>query len=263
MYKFEYLTADHSFNYNIAMIFVYDDGIHNNARIFTTAQNVMPNSQVKYCTVTDILDDCLSLAKLLIMPGGADLYYCEKLNGSGNQKIRDFVNDGGSYLGICAGAYYACSALDWNGGEIEGDRELSLYKGKATGPVFEWIENQKAIYEGSWIKAVALTLANGTTLLTHYNGGPIFTESQNNSVEVIARYTNLRQKPPAIIKGNYGSGKYILSSPHIEVFGTNLSDYLYTNRNLSYKQEKDELVALSKYTNEQSSLFRKIIKDLL
>jgi biotin--protein ligase len=42
--------------------------------------------------------------KLLVIPGGADIPYTEALNGAGNNKIRQYVESGGSYLGICAGA---------------------------------------------------------------------------------------------------------------------------------------------------------------
>lgn len=55
-------------------------------------------------------------AALLVMPGGADLPYCRCLNGIGNQVIRRFVQQGGAYLGLCAGAYYACAAIEFEPG---------------------------------------------------------------------------------------------------------------------------------------------------
>lgn len=38
---------------------------------------------------------------LFVMPGGADLPYCRTLNGEGNRRIKQFVQRGGSYLGLC------------------------------------------------------------------------------------------------------------------------------------------------------------------
>lgn len=32
---------------------------------------------------------------LFVMPGGRDLPYCKKLNGPGNNKLRDYVHKGG------------------------------------------------------------------------------------------------------------------------------------------------------------------------
>ncbi|KAK9825704.1 hypothetical protein WJX81_008129 [Elliptochloris bilobata] len=57
----------------------------------------------------DWADDCA----LLVMPGGADLPFCRRLNGAGNALIRGYVERGGSYLGLCAGAYYACRRVEF------------------------------------------------------------------------------------------------------------------------------------------------------
>ena len=49
-----------------------------------------------------------------IMPGGADLPYCSKLNGPGNKQIQEFVRAGGSYVGFCAGAYYGSAYVEFD-----------------------------------------------------------------------------------------------------------------------------------------------------
>lgn len=77
-------------------------------------------------------------AALLVMPGGADLPYCRRLNGAGNALIRDFVAGGGAYLGLCAGAYYACSRVEFEPGSpmaVVGARELGFFPGTARGAV--------------------------------------------------------------------------------------------------------------------------------
>lgn len=93
--------------------------------------------------------ECLAL----VMPGGADLPYCRRLNGRGNEIIRGmknhlqhsesihacgaatqkaemslvmqwhksmrvlsgsgYVEGGGAYIGLCAGAYYASSYVEF------------------------------------------------------------------------------------------------------------------------------------------------------
>lgn len=240
------------------MITIYSDGIFNNTHIAIALHD---QYDVTFCTSSMILDGFLDGKKLLIMPGGADLYNCEKLNGEGNKRIREFVENGGSYLGICAGAYYACSILDWACGEISGLRELALYEGEATGPVYEWVENKDSIYDGTWIKATEIETDKEQKFLTQYNGGPVFQE--RDDVEIIARYSDLKGKPPAIIAGSYGKGRYILSSPHIEKFGHLLSDGLYKHLNNSYEQEKKEIDALLNHTEQQKEFFKTIIERLL
>ena len=242
------------------MITIYDDGIFNNSYIIKTLQSLYDVS-VTLCTSSMIVDGYLDNQQLLIIPGGADLYFCEKLNGLGNQCIKDFVTNGGSYLGICAGAYYACSQLDWGCGEIAGRRELSFYNGKATGPVHEWIENKEDTYKGSWVKAIEIETSQEQRFLSQYNGGPIFEETKNS--DVIARYSDLENIPPAIVAGKFGNGQYILSSPHIEKFGHSLSDGLYKHLNNSYEWEKKEIDALLNYTEQQKEFFKTIIDRLL
>lgn len=81
------------------------------------------------------VEDC----RMLVMPGGADLPYCKALNGTGNRIIRGFVTSGGSYLGLCAGAYYATSFVNFAKGEameVIGPRELAFFAGRATGPAY-------------------------------------------------------------------------------------------------------------------------------
>mgnify|MGYP001804254009 CR=1 FL=1 len=76
-------------------------------------------------------------AALLAMPGGADIAYMEKLNGQGNNIIKEYVKNGGSYLGICAGAYYASGEVEFDKDgplEVLGKRELAFFPGKTIGP---------------------------------------------------------------------------------------------------------------------------------
>lgn len=67
--------------------------------------------QIKYFTETDNLAEVLSDAKIVAFPGGigdADRYYDFFRRRSANQ-IADFIEQGGYYLGICMGAYWAGS----------------------------------------------------------------------------------------------------------------------------------------------------------
>lgn len=51
----------------------------------------------------------------------------------------DFVHSGGSYLGLCAGAYFGCSRVVFEPGtplEVVGDRELAFFPGIARGAAF-------------------------------------------------------------------------------------------------------------------------------
>lgn len=241
------------------MIYIYNDFLHNNSHVHMALCDIgYRNAQ--FCSASMISNGCLENAQLLVMPGGADVYYCEKLNGEGNQRIRDFVAGGGSYLGICAGAYYGCTSLDWNKGEIDGSRELAFYGGQAVGPVFDWVEKPGDIYNGSWIKAVEVATESGEPFLSEYNGGPAFAETDN---DVLARYSTLGGQPPAIVGGSHGRGRYILSSPHIELWGETLRNSVPPLFNISYDKKMFEIDKLMPYENRQKEFFKTIIERLL
>ena len=68
-----------------------------------------------------------------VVGGGYDLGLIQALGSKGMAQIRDFVCKGGKYLGICAGAYFACDAIEFdkNGPqEVCGARQLNFFSGK-------------------------------------------------------------------------------------------------------------------------------------
>ncbi len=69
---------------------------------------------------------------LLVIGGGYDLGYINALKTGGTNLIRDYVIDGGSYLGICAGGYFGSSFVEFDKGgplEVCGKRDLRFYPG--------------------------------------------------------------------------------------------------------------------------------------
>lgn len=239
-------------------ILIYQDYVHNHGQLYAALVKTYGHGAVGFCDARDIMAGVLdSTIRLFVMPGGADLYFCEKLNGVGNDRIRVYVEQGGSYLGLCAGAYYACAALNWAGGteqEISGSRELNFYSGIATGPVMEYLENSNL--EKSWHYAAPLQYDDGEILLTTkcaYEGGPVFS---GGDAEILARYNN---GAAAIIECAVGKGRAILSSPHIERHDR----VLYKHRNISHDHDASVMSELSLCTSEQEILWNRILGRLV
>lgn len=66
---------------------------------------------------------------LLVIPGGRDLPFVEELSVKTKvtRRIAEFVQEGGRYLGICAGAYFGASEVKFDVGgnkEVVGKRDL-------------------------------------------------------------------------------------------------------------------------------------------
>lgn len=150
-------------------------------------------------------------AHLFVMPGGADRPYCRKLNGAGNKNIRTFVENGGTYLGLCAGAYYACSSIEFHKGrpdEICERRELALIDAVAIGT----LPDLAPYYDGTLNSAciIHLTLPQHSIPALYYGG---CTFALHESCDTLASYPGNR---PAIIRKRIGKGLAVLSGVHIE-----------------------------------------------
>lgn len=238
-------------------ILIYQDYVYNNGALYAALADRFGHGMVGYCDAADILSGALDQSvRLFVMPGGADLYYCETLNGDGNARIRTYVGNGGSYLGICAGAYYACTAIEWakdTDQEICGPRELAFYNGTAIGPVSEFLPNG---INGSWMHAAPLLYHDGQILLetrTHYEGGPVFSE---NAGSVLARYQN---GGAAIVECTHGKGRVILSSPHIERLSRPAP---YRHNNAHYAHEQAVFETLAPDAEKQARLWTIILDRL-
>lgn len=155
-------------------------------------------------------------ASLFIMPGGRDRLYHADLKGPGNQKIRSFVEKGGTYLGICAGAYYGCKKIDFERDsplEICEERELSFFSGTAIGPAYG-----TGTYVYGCRKGVRASLIDSDLGSFHsYHYGGCYFSGDFSSCRVLARYMEIPGHPPAVIECSVGKGKAILSGVHLEI----------------------------------------------
>lgn len=168
-------------------------------------------------TTETISSNWESDAALFVMPGGRDLPYCERLNGVGNRKIRSFVENGGAYLGLCAGGYYGCARIEFDRGqplEVSGPRELSFFPGVAIGPAFG--PSTFEYNSERWAKAVRVRWGN-EICHSYYNGGCYFIQEKNDPlVEVLARYDEIKGTPAAIVQIRCGKGTALLTGIHPE-----------------------------------------------
>lgn len=197
---------------------------------------------------------------ILCFGGGFDLGYMKSLNGAvGCGKIKEFVNLGGNYLGICAGAYFATDYVefDLNGKlEVKGERGLNFLNAKSIGPInklFKYNSDDEAVaikikFNDSYFEDLSKL-----DYFLYLNGGPYFLfnhESSLNCVKVLANYKNEildhsetmidASNQPAIVESLVGNGKCLLSGVHFEFdvnhldmsnynIKSNLYDKLITN----------------------------------
>lgn len=144
------------------------------------------------------------LCDILVLVGGFSAQYLHHIENHAN--IRSFVEQGGCFVGFCAGAYYACSTMRWEGRTY--DYPLQLFGGEGAGPDLPWgylakIDlNREISFQEDFPEAVEMW----------YFGGPYFTGYDESAVDVLARY-NANGKA-AVIAFNYGRGSVMLLGPH-------------------------------------------------
>jgi biotin---protein ligase len=195
---------------------------------------------------------------LVIFPGGRDVPYHNALLGLANQNIKDFVSNGGKYLGICAGGYYGSAIVEFEKDhplEIIAKRELKFFPGIARGPAYG---SGKFCYEstkGAKIAKLHLFSASTIEVASYFNGGCEFVDAEKyDTVSVIARYADIVKQPAAIIKCKVGMGLAILSGVHPEYSA-------FSNR-LDARFKGSLLVELKKNENKRRIILKSILNLL-
>lgn len=153
--------------------------------------------------------------KVVYFPGGYAYDYKRKLTAAGERHLREHVAAGGGYVGICAGAFYAATRVDWEGGSYP--YTLGLFKGRAYGALSQikaWPDyTLTTISLNPRHDANAGLPAHFTTL---YFGGPAFYPDPDENVDTLATWDQFNEHP-AIIALQYGQGRVLLVGPHPEI----------------------------------------------
>jgi len=131
--------------------------------------------------------------RLLIFPGGNFIKIGNGLSASATANLRDAVQHGVNYLGICAGAFLAGDS-PYNGLNLTAGVQFPFYSAEAQGV-------RKA--------AVAISAPGAPALDQYWEDGP----QLSGWGSVVGRYPD---GTPAIVEGAVGSGWVVLSGVHPE-----------------------------------------------
>ncbi|MBF0345447.1 MAG: hypothetical protein HQL06_14615 [Nitrospirae bacterium] len=194
-------------------------------------------------TPTDInnVSNLNSLYKMIIVGGGWAGGYNTYVNHSGFDNIRNFVNNGGAYFGICAGAYFASRVVmfkeEYPSPINYYEYPLGLFGGVSLGAIVHimgWNTptgcSSATIAKGATMTAINVdksVLPNvNSSLSILYYGGPFFIPLPSQAVKTVATYQSVGAPSDgyaAMIMFKYGNGKIFLSGPHPEISFSNCS----------------------------------------
>ena len=173
----------------------------------------------KSVTADDLRNGALDNVDVLVQPGGSGSKQALALGEDGRAAIKKFVENGGGYVGICAGAYLATSDYEW-----------SLH-----------ILNAKVVDRKHWARGSGFVKLRVTDLgkkmlgisddliSADYNQGPLLAPATQDDLpkyQALALFeTEIAEKgaPSGVMPGTtaiamttFGKGRVIVLSPHLE-----------------------------------------------
>ncbi|BCB97408.1 hypothetical protein JZK55_23300 [Dissulfurispira thermophila] len=199
------------------------------------------NLSFELITSEDIRKGCLKDYKMLFVPGGWASNKLKTLGNEGINEIRNFVNRGGNYLGFCGGAGLA--TLDGIGllnikrmptGQRVPSFSGRIYLNINEHPVWNSLEpsafSLQPIFHAWWPSQFLIKDKDIKILATYGDALPDSFSSDLNVGDVQANRgwseledaykINLNpdrlKNEPAIVEGNFGKGKVILSLIHFD-----------------------------------------------
>jgi hypothetical protein len=161
-------------------------------------ETLLENSRIAYSTANSAQLDEMSASRLrsyhlIIVPGGDFTRIGNSLRKNTTAKLRDAVQRGVNYLGICAGAFFA-GRSPYNGLNLTSGVQFGFYSAEA---------------RGVRKMSVPISGAGTPTLDQYWEDGPQLT----GWGAVVGKYPD---GTPAIVQGKYGNGGIILTGIHPE-----------------------------------------------
>jgi hypothetical protein len=189
----------------------------------------------------DVRDGSLSNFDIVVFPGGLGGIEARDIGEEGRREVRRFVNDGGLYMGVCAGCYLASSARPSDIGLIP----LRTADGK------HWHRGEgKLPVEFTKLGMEVFGLSDADQRVFYANG-PVFAmpddKSQLDGMAPLSFFRGefvapggekgVMMNAPAMVLEHYGKGLVLGISPHpeltpgLEKIELNALRWMYAHRN--------------------------------
>ncbi len=169
-------------------------------------------------TGREIAEGVLKDFDVVIFSGGSGSKEAAAIGEAGREEVRRFVREGGGYVGICAGAYLACTGFSWGVGVLNAKTVSS-----------KWQRGKGDVEIEFTPLAPGVTGLDAGKKTIRYANGPIITADNREGIAPFEPLAFFRTEfaengspqgamvnAPAIVRGVFGKGRVISSSPHPE-----------------------------------------------
>ena len=175
-------------------------------------------TSISEVTPEQIQTGTLTNFDVVIFAGGSGSKQAEALGENGRAQVQEFVARGGGYIGICAGAYLACSGFSW-GLKIIDARTVSPKWQRGSGTVKMELSDRGRDILGERAGQFDIRYVNGPIVkpagedsLPDFEPLAFFrTELAKNGSPV-----GVMVDSPAIFAGDFHQGRVLCISPHPE-----------------------------------------------
>jgi len=200
-------------------------GIRNLERILDSE----PQFTLNHIGPADMRSEVLDQFDVIIFPGGSGSKEAAAIGPDGRAAVRQFVQTGGGYIGICAGAYLATARYSWSLAVINAKTLTGRIDVPGAGTKSLWFRGGGTVEMdltdagrgilGDWSNPIRL----------HYENGPILSPADQADLpgyRVLAVFRSEVSKyepqkgtmvnTPAILAAPFGNGRVLVISPHPE-----------------------------------------------
>lgn len=165
---------------------------------------------VELVGISEITSGVLEYADVLVVGGGSSSRQAQGLGEAGRNAIREFVGNGGGYLGICAGAFLAS--------QPRGERQyLGLLPVETSG------NSGSVVTTLDWSDS---PVGHAGTKKAKFSNGPtIIPQDKTDDIRIWATFHEdpqigpkrlLLKGTPAVVSGEFRNGRVVIFSPHCE-----------------------------------------------
>jgi glutamine amidotransferase-like uncharacterized protein len=181
-----------------------------------------PALQVSHLSPAEIRQGKLQDFDVLIHPGGSGGGQGRALEAQGRAAEREFVRNGGGFIGICAGAYLATDDYEWSLGLIEARAVDRKHWARGTGTVEVELSPAAQEFFGVGVQRISIHYAQGPLLGRREWDNPLAPEYESLGLyrtEIAKKGApeGIMPGTSAIVRANFEKGRVFVFSPHPEM----------------------------------------------
>ncbi len=200
---------------------IYDDRGTGSRSAFDLERCLDPHQRAsaRRITAEEIRSGGLDAFDVVMFPGGTGSGTARALEEEGRAAVCEFVEEGGGYLGVCAGAYLATSHYSWSLGILDARVLDTEHWARGKGTVRMELSSTGRELFGGDSAVVSIRYAQGPLLAR--GGDPDVPDFQvlstyRSEIAENGAPEGVMIGTPAIVRAPFGEGRVLVCGPHPE-----------------------------------------------